>query len=87
MVVLFDFRRQRFIEAIEGIGGGGHEDDSFGRNVIGEKRFQRVTDEDVEVFNILPNELPGSVLRRALQLRSLGVEVDVRAIDDLGFGV
>ena len=78
---------QRFVETIERIGRGRHQDDFFRWHIRRDKLPDRMTDVAISLFHVLPDKIPGGVLGCMRLIDQAGHNLDMRSVDDFSTGI
>ena len=70
------------IQAIKPIGGSPEESQGLNRDIVRDEVAHRVADEDIGVFDVIPEIVPDFLLRGTLLVDEIATDLDVGTIDD-----
>ena len=71
-----------FVQAIKPIGGSAEKGQSLNGDTIWNEVAHRMTDEEVRVFDVIPEIVPDFLLRRPLLTNEVATDLDVGTVDD-----
>ena len=71
-----------FVQTIKPIGGSTEKGQGLNGDTIRNEVADRMTDEDIRVFDVIPEILPDFLLRRTLLMNEVATDLDVGTVDD-----
>lgn len=70
------------VQTIEPVGGSTKESQSLNGDVVRDEVAHGVTDEEIRMFDVIPEVFPDFLLRRALLVNEIATDLDVGTVDD-----
>ena len=71
-----------FVQAIEPIGGSTEKGQGLDGDTIRNEVADRVADEEIRVFDVIPEVFPDFLLRRTLLMNEVATDLDMGTVDD-----